>query len=66
MTSDAPVVAHMDADLSTELSALLPLIAPIVSGHSEVSIESRLAGGAHASGGPSGRSSRGATTCCCG
>ena len=30
--SDAPVLAYMDVDLSTDLRALLPLIAPIVSG----------------------------------
>jgi len=47
LTSDAQVVAYMDVDLSTDLSALLPLVAPIVSGHSDVSIGSRLARGAH-------------------
>ena len=46
MTTDAQVVAYMDVDLSTDLSALLPLIAPIISGHSDVSIGSRLAPGA--------------------
>jgi glycosyltransferase involved in cell wall biosynthesis len=46
LTSDAPVVAYMDVDLSTDLSALLPLVAPIISGHSDVSIGSRLAPGA--------------------
>ena len=46
LTSDAKVVAYTDVDLSTDLSALLPLVAPIVSGHSEVSIGSRLATGA--------------------
>jgi glycosyltransferase involved in cell wall biosynthesis len=46
MTSDAQVVAYMDVDLSTDLSALLPLVAPIISGHSDVSIGSRLAPGA--------------------
>lgn len=48
LTSDAPVVAYMDVDLSTDLSALLPLVAPIISGHSDVSIGSRLALGARA------------------
>jgi glycosyltransferase involved in cell wall biosynthesis len=47
LTSDARVVAYMDVDLSTDLSALLPLIAPVISGHSDVSIGSRLARGAH-------------------
>jgi len=46
LTSDAHVVAYMDVDLSTDLSALLPLIAPVISGHSDVSIGSRLVRGA--------------------
>jgi glycosyltransferase involved in cell wall biosynthesis len=46
LTSDAQVVAYMDVDLSTDLSALLPLIAPVMSGHSDVSIGSRLTRGA--------------------
>jgi glycosyltransferase involved in cell wall biosynthesis len=41
-TSHARVVAYMDADLSTDLRALLPLVAPLLSGHSEVAIGSRL------------------------
>ena len=45
--SDAEVVAYMDVDLSTDLDALLPLVAPIVSGHSDVAIGSRLAPGSH-------------------
>jgi glycosyltransferase involved in cell wall biosynthesis len=50
--SDADVVAYMDVDLSTGLDALLPLIAPLVSGHSDVSIGSRLAPGAAVARGP--------------
>ena len=46
LASDAAVVAYMDIDLSTDLNALLPLIAPLVSGHSDVAIGSRLAPGA--------------------
>jgi glycosyltransferase involved in cell wall biosynthesis len=46
LTSDARVVAYMDVDLSTDLTALLPLVAPVMSGHSDVSIGSRLARGA--------------------
>ena len=38
-----PVVAYMDVDLSTDLDALLPLVAPLVSGHSDVAIGTRLA-----------------------
>jgi glycosyltransferase involved in cell wall biosynthesis/putative flippase GtrA len=45
--SDADVVAYMDVDLSTGLGALLPLVAPLVSGHSDVAIGSRLAPGSH-------------------
>jgi putative flippase GtrA len=41
--SDARVVAYMDVDLSTDLDALLPLVAPLVSGHSDVAIGTRLA-----------------------
>ena len=32
----------MDVDLSTDLAALLPLVAPLLSGHSDVAIGSRL------------------------
>jgi glycosyltransferase involved in cell wall biosynthesis len=46
LASDAPVVAYMDVDLSTDLDALLPLVAPLISGHSDVSIGSRLSPGA--------------------
>jgi glycosyltransferase involved in cell wall biosynthesis len=45
LTSDAEVVAYMDADLSTNLRCLLPLVAPVVSGHSDLSIGSRLSHG---------------------
>jgi len=45
-TSQAKVVAYMDVDLSTDLDALLPLVAPLLSGHSDVAIGSRLASGA--------------------
>ena len=41
--SDAEVVAYMDVDLSTDLNALLPLVAPLVSGHSDLAIGTRLA-----------------------
>ncbi len=51
-TSDAPVVAYMDVDLSTSLAALLPLVAPLLSGHRDVTIGSRLAPGAHVVRGP--------------
>jgi len=51
-TSAAPVVAYMDVDLSTSLPALLPLVAPLLSGHRDVAIGSRLARGAHVVRGP--------------
>ncbi|MFD5894964.1 glycosyltransferase [Streptomyces sp. NPDC060366] len=41
--SDSPVLAYMDVDLSTDLNALLPLVAPLISGHSDLAIGSRLA-----------------------
>ena len=50
--SESPVVAYMDVDLSTELEALLPLVAPLVSGHSDLAIGSRLAHGARVVRGP--------------
>jgi putative flippase GtrA len=52
LASDARVVAYMDVDLSTDLDALLPLVAPLVSGHSDVAIGSRLSPGSHVVRGP--------------
>ena len=52
LASDATVVAYMDVDLSTGLDALLPLVAGLLSGHSEIAIGSRLAPGAHVVRGP--------------
>jgi len=46
LSSEASIVAYMDVDLSTNLDALLPLVAPLMSGHSDVAIGSRLARGA--------------------
>ncbi|WP_323189311.1 dolichyl-phosphate beta-glucosyltransferase [Kitasatospora sp. NBC_00240] len=40
--SAADVVAYMDVDLSTGLEAFLPLVAPLLSGHSDLAIGSRL------------------------
>jgi glycosyltransferase involved in cell wall biosynthesis len=42
LASEADVVAYMDVDLSTNLASLLPLVAPLVSGHSHVAIGTRL------------------------
>ena len=52
LQSDAPIVAYMDVDLSTDLRALLPLVAPLLSGHSDLAIGSRLAHGARVKRGP--------------
>src|SRR5258708_28571114 len=40
MMSQADVVAYMDVDLSTDLSALMPLVAPLMSGQSDAAIGS--------------------------
>ncbi|HYJ75102.1 MAG TPA: glycosyltransferase [Kineosporiaceae bacterium] len=50
--SDAEVLAYMDVDLSTDLDALLPLVAPLISGHSDLAIGSRLARSARVVRGP--------------
>jgi glycosyltransferase involved in cell wall biosynthesis len=50
--SEARVVCYMDVDLSTDLRALLPLVAPLLSGHSDLAIGSRLAHGARVVRGP--------------
>ncbi|MET9201086.1 glycosyltransferase, partial [Gordonia sp. NPDC003585] len=41
--SDAEIVAYCDVDLSTDLNALMPLIAPLISRHSDIAIGTRLA-----------------------
>jgi putative flippase GtrA len=45
--SDADVVAYMDVDLSTDLNAFLPLVAPLLSGHSDLAIGTRLSRGSN-------------------
>lgn len=50
--SHAKVLAYMDVDLSTDLDALLPLVAPLLSGHSDLAIGSRLARGSRVIRGP--------------
>ncbi|MFZ6990513.1 glycosyltransferase [Curtobacterium sp. RRHDQ66] len=42
--SDARVLVYLDEDLSTDLAALEPLVAPLLSGHSDLAIGTRLAG----------------------
>lgn len=41
--SPAEVLCYMDVDLSTDLRAFLPLVAPLLSGHSDLAIGTRLA-----------------------
>ncbi len=50
--STADVLVYMDVDLSTDLKALLPLVAPLLSGHSDLAIGSRLARGSRVVRGP--------------
>jgi glycosyltransferase involved in cell wall biosynthesis len=52
LESQARVVCYMDVDLSTDLRALLPLVAPLISGHSDIAIGSRLARSARIRRGP--------------
>src|SRR3954469_1959675 len=52
LRSPAPVLVYMDVDLSTDLAALLPLVAPLISGHSDLAVGTRLS--------PSSRVVRGA------
>jgi putative flippase GtrA len=46
------VLAYMDVDLSTDLNALLPLVAPLLSGHSDLAIGTRLSRGSNTLRGP--------------
>ncbi len=50
--SGAEVLVYMDVDLSTDLNALLPLVAPLLSGHSDLAIGTRLARGSRVVRGP--------------
>jgi putative flippase GtrA len=52
LASDAAVLVYMDVDLSTDLNALLPLVAPLISGHSDLAIGSRLGRGSRVDRGP--------------
>ena len=52
LASDATVLVYMDVDLSTDLSALMPLVAPLVSGHSHLAVGTRLARGSRVVRGP--------------
>ncbi|RVX42870.1 putative flippase GtrA [Nonomuraea polychroma] len=50
--SDADVVGYMDVDLSTDLDAFLPLVAPLLSGHSDLAIGTRLSRASRVERGP--------------
>ena len=50
--SQAEVVAYMDVDLSTSLTALLPMVGSVLSGHSDIAIGTRLARGSRVVRGP--------------
>ena len=50
--SASQVLVYMDVDLSTDLKALLPLVAPLISGHSDLAIGSRLRHDSRVSRGP--------------
>ena len=50
--SGSEVLAYMDVDLSTDLNAVLPLVAPLLSGHSDLAIGSRLSRGSRTLRGP--------------
>ncbi|MFC5502871.1 glycosyltransferase [Lysinimonas soli] len=52
LDSDADVVAYLDEDLSTDLRALPPLVAPLLSGHSDLAIGTRLSPGSRVVRGP--------------
>jgi glycosyltransferase involved in cell wall biosynthesis len=51
-TSPAPVLAYLDVDLSTDLAALFPLVTPLLSGHSDIAVGSRLLPGSRVVRGP--------------
>lgn len=50
--ANARVVAYMDVDLSTDLAALPVLVAPLLSGHSDVAIGTRLSNHSRVTRGP--------------
>ena len=50
--STSDVLVYMDVDLSTDLNALLPLVAPLISGHSDLAIGTRLQHGSRVTRGP--------------
>ena len=63
--SDADVLAYMDVDLSTDLTALLPLVAPLLSGTATWPSGPGWPGAPGSTAVRSGSSSRAARTSCC-
>ncbi len=43
LSSPSPLLAYVDLDLSLDLSAVAPLLAPLISGHSDLAVGTRLA-----------------------
>ncbi|YCK81206.1 glycosyltransferase [Arthrobacter sp. D3-18] len=43
LSSPSPLLAYMDPGLSIDLSAVAPLLAPLISGHSDLAVGTRLA-----------------------
>ena len=54
-TSDADVLAYMDADLSTDLAALADLVVPLLEGRGDLAIGTRLDPGARVTPQPAAR-----------
>ncbi|KUM34597.1 glycosyltransferase [Arthrobacter sp. EpRS71] len=46
LSSPSPLLAYVDLDLPLDLSAVAPLVAPLISGHSDLAVGTRLARGA--------------------
>ena len=47
LSSASPLLAYIDLDLSFDLSAVAPLLAPLMSGHSDLAVGTRLAKASH-------------------
>jgi glycosyltransferase involved in cell wall biosynthesis len=52
LQSDTEVCCYMDVDLSTDLKALLPLVAPLLTAYADLAIGTRLARGSRVERGP--------------
>ncbi|MFK0040026.1 glycosyltransferase [Paenarthrobacter sp. NPDC090517] len=47
LSSPSPLLAYMDPRLTIDLSAVAPLLAPLISGHSDLAVGTRLAKASH-------------------